>query len=280
MSLNKIIISLCVIIILYVLLRTEYTKECETFQSSQSKAMIIVEPRKHKLLKPVIANFDKRLDSTWDLYVFHGRLNKTDAEESISNINTRKVFLKELPYDNLNADEYNALFKEESFWNQIDAEHILVFQTDAVTCANSPYKIDDFLQYGYIGCSAYKDVIDVHPKSPWAEHTDKWLNKKNVGEYGFYGIGGLSLRKKSFTLKCIKDMPYPKTFPEDVYFSKCVKDAKDATLRPESADVLMNFCSQHSYSPENKSWGAHKINEFVSSSDPFYEFCPEAKMLL
>jgi hypothetical protein len=38
-----------------------------------TNAMIIVEPRKHKLLKNVIENFDSIMNSSWDLYVFYGK---------------------------------------------------------------------------------------------------------------------------------------------------------------------------------------------------------------
>lgn len=243
------------------------------------KAMIIVEPRKHKLLQPVISNFHLRMNPSWDLYVFHGRLNKLEAEIAVQGIHGRNVFLKQLEYDNLTTEDYNALFKEERFWNQIDAEHILVFQTDTVTCSKSPHSIDRFLQYGYIGCSAYKDVIGVHPRSLFGG-ADKWFKKASMKEYPFYGIGGLSLRKKSFTVKCIRDMPeYPKDFPEDVFYGTCVSKA-NSILRPESASVLMDFCTQGSYEKEHKGWGAHKTNETISASSPFYEFCPEARMLI
>jgi hypothetical protein len=38
-----------------------------------NNAMVIVEPREHKLLEAVIKNFDDIMDSSWDLYVFHGK---------------------------------------------------------------------------------------------------------------------------------------------------------------------------------------------------------------
>ncbi len=278
---NLLTTLVCLVIIAYIIYKCYNAAKYPIYENFQSvsKAMIIVEPRKHKLLKTVIANFDNRMDASWDLYVFHGRQNKTEAKEAINNINKRNVFLKELDYDNISADEYNELFKDEDFWNQINAEHILVFQTDAVTCSKSTHSIDEFLQYGYIGCSANNEIIGVHPNSPWYSGPDTWLNKSKMKDYSFYGIGGLSLRKKSFMLKCIKRMPYPKTFPEDVYYSECVKEFEDASLRPESANTLMNFCAQYSYSPDNKSWGAHKTNASIPLSDPFYEYCPEAKVL-
>jgi hypothetical protein len=43
----------------------------------------------------------------------------------------------------------------QSFWDHIGAEHILIFQVDAVPCAASPTKIDDYLRFDYIGAPWY-----------------------------------------------------------------------------------------------------------------------------
>jgi hypothetical protein len=254
----------------------------EGFQTSpDKKAMIIVEPREHPLLKTVLANFHKRMDHSWDLYIFHGDSNKAYTESAAQDIideKTRAVFIKSIHKNNLTADEYNVLFKDPSFWNMIDAEHILVFQTDAVTCKNSSFSVDDFLKYGYIGCSNTANAIGVHPESLWGG-SDRWMGKGNMKDYPFYGVGGLSFRKKSFTLKCIRDMSeYPDSFPEDVFYSICVEKPENKHICPEGTEALMNFCTQGHSNP-NKSWGAHKTNVHISKNDPFYEYCPEANIL-
>jgi len=225
------------------------------------KAMVIVEPREHILLKSVIENFHKHMSIDWDLYVFHGKSHKHFAEISTLNIKGRKVHLLPLDTDNLTADEYNYLLRQETFWNKVDAEHILVFQTDTVVCGNSLNKISSFLGYSYVGCPYDDKIVGKHPK---------WNNGS------FYGIGGLSIRKKSFMMECIKNNPnLEEKYPEDVLFSKCVKD------KNENIDIstLNNFCTQHIYSKD--SFGAHKVNVDLSKKEKnhFYAFCPEAKIL-
>lgn len=248
---------------------------------SEKKAAIIVEPRKHKLLAPVLKNFNARLDSSWDMYIFHGNSNKEYVEESVADIikyDKRKIILKSLNTDNLSAEQYNKLFKDPAFWNQIDAEHILVFQTDAVSCANSQQSIDSFLKYGYIGCSS-GNAIGVHPASFWGGD-DVWLGKGSMKNYPFYGVGGLSLRKKSFTLDCIAKMTeYHEEFPEDVFYSICVARPENKDICPQRAEEIQDFCTQGSYNEQHDSWGAHKTNDTISESSTFYEFCPEAKIL-
>ena len=248
------IIILITIIIIYFIIKYY------TIQTTK-KAMIIVEPRPHKLLKPVIENFHKYMSHDWDLYIFHGKSHKNFCKNAIKNIRSRNIYLLPLDTDNLTADQYNHLLIQKSFWKKINAEHILVFQTDTVLCGNSLNKINSFLNYSYVGCPFDDKIVGEH-------HI--WNNKP------FYGIGGLSIRKKSFMMDCIKNNPNPgNKYPEDVLFSKCVKD------KNENIDIstLNNFCTQHIYAKD--SFGAHKVNVDLPKKQKrkFYSFCPEAKLL-
>jgi hypothetical protein len=163
------------------------------------------------------------------------------------------------------VNEYNRLFKQESFWNSIDAEDILVFQTDTALCSKSPFRLDRFRKYGYLGCSHKKDSIGFQ-KQVWAK------------EFPFYGIGGLSFRKKSFMLKCIQENPnVDPDYAEDVFYSECIHK-ETSGLKPESADVLCDFCTQHHFN--SMSFGAHKTKTLkVEDKEAFYGFCPEARFL-
>ena len=250
------IISLMIIIFIIFIIKYISVK-------TNKKAMVIVEPRPHKLLKAVIENFDKTMGPEWELYVFHGKSHSKFAKEAIKNIKLRKIHLNPLDTDNLTANGYNSLFKKRSFWDKVDAENILVFQTDTVTCGNSLNKIDDFLKYSYVGCPFDDKIVGNH-------HI--W------GNYPFYGIGGLSIRKKSFMVDCINRHPnIDDNYAEDVFFSMCVKDIGN----PENIniDTLNNFCTQHKYT--KNSFGAHKVNIDLPMNQrkKFYSFCPSAKIL-
>ena len=101
-------------------------------------ALLIVEPRPHPLLKPVIDAFSARVPSTWVLYVVHGRGNGDYARRAAEQVaETRRVVYLQLDADNLSAAQYNALFKTPAFWDRVQAEHVLVFQTDAMPCAGA-----------------------------------------------------------------------------------------------------------------------------------------------
>jgi len=244
------------------------------YSKTKGKAMVIVEPRKHELLKYVCENFDKNMCKSWDLYVFHGKSHGSFAEEATEDIRQggRKVFLMPLDTDNLTAGEYNRLLKRLDFWDRVKAEDILVFQTDAVLCGNSDHKIREFTKYDYVGCSNNKNTIGdlgnnwgTDKNGDWSDDTTKNLS--------FYGIGGLSFRKNSFQKKCIRD--YPNINPEygeDVFFSGCLEKSQN---KPRDVSTTRNFCTQNVF--YSRSFGAHKISVLKDDQRAaFFEFCPAA----
>lgn len=263
---TKYLLPLGLIFFLLLITTIALSYQYQTQALAVKKAMVIVEPRKHPDFDRVLKQFDAQMPVDWDLYVFHGKGAKDFLQDITMDITSgRNVYLKSLESDNLTANEYNKLFKQASFWNQINAEDILVFQTDCALCSKSPHNIDRFRKYGYLGCSYLKNSHGF-TKQVWGT------------KHPFYGIGGLSFRKKSFTMKCIRERPnIDPDFAEDVFFSECVHKER-GSLKPESADVLCDFCTQHAFN--SKSFGAHKTKDLAKGDkDGFYAFCPEAEFL-
>jgi hypothetical protein len=231
---------------------------------SEKSAMVILEPRKHEKLQMVLENAHKIMPLNWDLYVFHGENPDTvkAAEAAVASIRQkRNVILKSIGVDNMTATDYNRKFQDKEFWKQVDAENILVFQTDSILCGARP--IDEFLKYDYIGCSFY----DKHGEnSLWGQPYEKH----------FYGVGGLSFRHKSFMLNCI-DKYGKEGVAEDVIFSRCVHESPPER-RPESSEVLHRFCTQRNVT--EKSFGMHKIVDILpQDKEALFDFCPDARML-
>ena len=234
--------------------------------SSEKGCVLIVEPRKHENFAKVLDAFLDVVPNDYDtLYVFHGTDNEDFARAAAAGwfFAGKRVVCKPLGVSNLDADTYNSLFKKGDFWNGIDREKILVVQTDAVPCTASPYKLGDFERFGYIGSSYGVDF-------PTGRSPDVWEN------HGYYGVGGLSFRRRSFCLKCCARGEKPgDDVAEDVFFGDGVADL--AVHKPTAMD-LARFCTQGSF--DAKSFGAHQIGKQLNREHKkaFFEYCPLARI--
>ena len=267
------VVVVVAITILLLIVKKRHPKPCKPDTKEQTNvysnyAMVIVEPRKHHLLQTVLENYSKHMEPYWDIYVFHGKSHAKFAKDAAANVLTqRNVYFQPLQTNNMkSSSEYNQLLKSKEFWDKVHAENILVIQTDSAVCANSTFSIQNFTQYDYIGCS----------------YNDKAIGKDGTwGEtHSFYGVGGLSFRKKSFMLKCIMENDNDAkntSICEDVFFSNC---AENSAAKPESADVLASFCTQDTFA--RKSWGVHKPTQMRNEKQrsELFEYCPEASVLL
>jgi hypothetical protein len=234
--------------------------------SAEGGCVLIVEPRKHENFKAVLDAFLRAVPDDYDtLFVYHGVANGDFARAAAGSwIGAgKRVVFRPLGVSDLDAETYNALFKRGDFWRGIDREKILVVQTDAVPCPSSPYKLSDFEHFGYIGCSYGVEF-------PTGRSSDVWNG------HGFYGVGGLSFRRRSFCLKCCARGEKPgENAAEDVFFGDGVADL--AAHKPTPSD-LARFCTQNSF--DAKSFGAHQIGKQLNREhrNAFFEYCPLARI--
>ena len=210
---------------------------------------IIIEPRNHKALEFVLNNFMENLSDDWGFIVFHSNTNKTMVENIMKQSlakhkdNTKLI--------NLNVDskdftikEYSTLFYHENFYKYIPTETFLIFQTDSMILKENKDKINDFMEYDYVG-------------APWPK-TMGILGKMQVGN------GGLSLRKKSKMIELLKykdkgiDTEYPrlcgKYIAEDQFFNGYL--VKDITVYKPSIEKAKEFSIEAIY--YEHPFGIHK----------------------
>ena len=218
---------------------------------------VIVETRRHPALEFVVSCFEKRLHIP--IQLFHGRRNlEFIMLSSISELVHRgKVHLVQLDADELDASRYNALFMTERFWRRlISKDKILVFQTDAIICSGSDYKLTDFLSFDYIG--------------------SKWSRERPVGLLIDGGNGGLSLRDWNKSYECLSRFPAKKwTGGEDGYFAFHI-DLIGGKVGGDSD--CARFSTQHEFL--YKSLGAHRISCLDQSSRAaFLQYCDDARFM-
>ncbi|KAL8907344.1 MAG: hypothetical protein Q9207_001462 [Kuettlingeria erythrocarpa] len=94
-----------------------------------NKIATIIENRPLANLVPLILAFSAVLGPTWPIRILHSPQN-TKLFTSSPSI-TRLI--------------------ESNQENLAPAKHILMFQTDSILCANSPRRVDDFLEHDFIG---------------------------------------------------------------------------------------------------------------------------------
>ena len=93
---------------------------------------VMVEPRLHPNLKLVIDNMLRNLTDDIPIQIFHSSLNENFLNENYKDfIENKRIILTLLKVNNLTIPEYNKLLTSKYFWNRIDKEHILIFQTDS-----------------------------------------------------------------------------------------------------------------------------------------------------
>ena len=100
--------------------------------------------------------------------------------QNLETLNTTSVLWNQLQNY---KQAYSRLLTSRLFWEKLPLEHVLVFQVDSVLCARSSLRIDDFINYDFVGAPL--------PKFYWADGLR-------------FGNGGLSLRSKAMMLAAIE----------------------------------------------------------------------------
>ena len=245
---NIFLILLFIVIIYFCMYYQGYRQTFEQNYEQNNKGIytaIIVEPRQHNAMEFVLTNFTNFLDERWNFIIFHGTQNQEFVENIIDNKLQKdkdRIKLINLNVDNLTIHDYNTLFFDKSFYDNIPTETFLVFQTDSMICEKHKDIIYEFINYDYVG-------------APWS------FNKQ-------VGNGGLSLRKKSKMLELLEKCSHANQ-NEDMIFanlSDCIhmnkpsfEDAKTFSIETVDSD---------------KSFEIHKPWAYLQINDKINDFCP------
>ncbi|KAF3912521.1 hypothetical protein ABW20_dc0107834 [Dactylellina cionopaga] len=154
----------------------------------------------------------------------------------------------------------NKYFTDRWLWEQLaPAQHVLIFQSDAILCSNAHKSVDDFLEWDFIGAT--------------------------LSPEGRTYNGGLSLRNRTMMLdildegnsyeKEIQSGDFESAFGEDVWYSKKM-DQRGANL-PDNSTALEFACEYHFHIRAQKQpLGYHKIHKAAASRlGEISEWCPE-----
>ena len=237
----------------------------------------IVEPRDTPLISSSVLNIRKLYEDN-PIIIYCGNNLKDKIQKQITDKNSH---IEELDVNNLTPQEHSDFFKNYHFWNTFQTDYVMTIHTDGCLCLNSAYKLEDFLQYDYIG--GY---------SP-----QRWWNKElfiaNINPNTYNNMcfnGGFSLRNVGATKNAIKEFPALPThdfkrysnqttfqnFPEDLYF---VCAFQKLGYNIGSDDHAMNFCTHSSFDRQTfcihksvKYLNEIKLKQLLSYSPEYEEF--------
>ena len=244
--------------------RSPITVEHAEKYSPVENIAIIVEPREHQLLVPIIENAMSVLGDSWKIQIFHGTENGNFIRNSSlsSKIKEGQIYLSQLNRSNITVSNYNDLLLSRHFWDNVLGERVLVFQTDSILCGGSSHKIDDFFKYDYVG-------------APWDENKYEFHCGIYQGSHSiFVGNGGLSFRKRSATLKVLERYVPQSGINEDIFFSCLGSELKVPTVEEaKSFSVETTFYAQP--------FGVHKPWLYLEKNQMMVleENCPDIEIL-
>lgn len=162
---------------------------------------VIVETRKVKDFGTIVKNHLHFLPDDFGLLICQGTENKDFIDIELRGIGGYSVM--QLPFEKMTEADYNNLLTSYNFWRVINAEKVLMFQSDSLLLRKG---IEMFLQYDYVG-------------APWKT---THINMKG-------GNGGLSIRSVSEMKRITQNIPYSYAAygNEDLYFSRLCKNVPE-----------------------------------------------------
>lgn len=224
----------------------------------------IIEPREDNLVK-ILTHFINVMPSNTHFQVYHGINNAHLIYKHFqSYIDSGKLSVWNLGVDNLTIQGYSALLTSKEFWNTIQSERVLIFQTDAITCGHSKFKIENFMQYDYVGApvSTFISILI----------NILFMGKGYITGHSRFYNGGLSYRTKSKMLAVIEHYPWDQKCTEDIWF--CAFLPRVGGVLP-TREEARKFSFESEYLTETP-WGLHKPRK---EYDALCMVCPEMKQI-
>jgi glycosyltransferase involved in cell wall biosynthesis len=230
------------------------------------KKSLIVETRWNKTIEFCIKNTIQKLGDGWGHIIVCNNDNFEKINEFAKKINEQIQIINLGEYQ-INRNSYNNLCLSLDFWNKINCEKVLIYQSDTFIFKDFD---DSFLEWDYIG-------------APWgpSDHSKRIQNDYNFAKEINIGNGGLSLR----TVAAIKDVIennnklinyYVKHNEsecefiwEDLFFSYHIELSDKWKVSPLEVASLFSF--EHIYKEDT--FGCHQpfIDSF-SDDDNFNKF--------
>lgn len=247
---------------------SQHTKN--TYGRITNKVAVITDCKYTAELIPLILHYHAVLGPDWPIVFYTSQEIITQHLESKSPkvsaswrraVEDRRVELRIVPAEFNLTSRYgvNTYLSRPWLWDQLaPAQHVLLFQADAILCANSHHRVEDFFKWDFIGAV-------MQP------------NKKLFN-------GGLSLRNRTMMLDILGEGDSWERFREQSKSSGCGEDCwlsekivqRNGSL-PEQ-DVASQFALQYKWQLHHaaRPLGYHKIHKNAPEKlAEIAKWCPE-----
>ncbi|TAQ88169.1 hypothetical protein B7494_g3476 [Chlorociboria aeruginascens] len=237
--------------------------------TTSKKAAVIVETRRSGNIVPLILHFSAVLGPSWPIIIY-------TSAENFGSFSTSSALLRHQQDGRIivrplaegvyfsNWDSVSAFLTRRWIWEDLaPAEHILVFQSDSILCANAARSVDDFFEYDLIGAP-----IDPH--------------------WGVGYNGGLCLRKRSTILRVLDEWDWDQhshPHPEDQWYFARFKDLQDREIEEGNEDgiKLPSMEIARTFAVETIDYphplGLHQPTRFLANHMvSLDEWCPEYQL--
>lgn len=180
----------------------------------------------------------------------------SEEHEMLSSV-VHSITFAEIATDSARQHIANAFAYNHSFWNATpeDIQYFWLIQDDTAICStNSPWCIQDFLEWDYLGA--------------------EWKDFANVS----YGNGAFSLRSRRLQVECsepgyFKAHDTPRVVSsEDYYFSVCLRNPV-MHFRVAPLSVVRHFASERPMYIGSLGW--HLQSSVRRCNEKMIRYCPE-----
>lgn len=180
----------------------DYHYHQQATKFNASRLALLIENRPSPVLAPLMLHFISVVPPDWTFRFMGSPASVAHLNSSVAvraHVAAGKLALAYIPSNMTTGsqEEISRFLTDLWLWETVlaPAEHVLVFQTDSILCANSRRTLNDFLDYDYVG-------------APWA------------ADSRFGGNGGLSLRRRSAVVDVLRhQLRRNGSEPEDVWIT-------------------------------------------------------------
>jgi hypothetical protein len=241
-----------------------------TYGEIIDKVAVITDTQYTSRLIPLILHYHAVLGPSWPIIFYTSQETVNEHLQSSSQkssaiwrhaVEEGRIQVRIIPseFDLSSREGVNLYLSRPWLWEQLTpAQHVLIFQADAIICANSHHTVEDFFEWDWIAATLhgtehlYNGGLSLRNRTMILDILGEGNNWEEETKSGEWTMGG-----------------------EDVWFSRKM-DQRGARLPEEN--IALQFACQHEWhlAKQKEPLGYHKVHKNAPRFLPeIASWCPE-----